>query len=62
VTSEKGLVRIKVHKASGELSGVVAPNEKFKEAFNAPDLAVSPEGLIYALDFDSHMIRIFQHK
>jgi len=61
ITSEKGMVRIKVHKASGELAGVVAPNEKFKDSFYAPDLALSPDGLIYALDFDTYMIRVFQH-
>jgi hypothetical protein len=62
VTSEKGLVRIKVHKASGELICVVAPPENFGEAFLAPDIAVTPEGIIYALDFDNKMIRVFQHK
>jgi len=61
VTAEKGMVRIKVHKASGELIAVVAPTEKFKEAFNAPDLALSPDGVVYALDIDSRMIRVFQH-
>jgi sugar lactone lactonase YvrE len=61
VTSEKGMVRIKVHKASGELLAVVAPPGKFREAFNAPDLAVTPDGLIYALDMDGHMIRVFRY-
>ncbi len=61
VTSEKGMVRIKVHKASGEFLSIVAPTEKFRDSFLAPDLALSPEGLIYALDFDSYMIRVFKH-
>lgn len=62
VTSEKGMVRIKVHKASGELLSVVSPTETFANAFNAPDLAITPDGLIYALDFDNSIIRVYQHK
>ena len=61
VTSEKGLVRIKVYKASGELLSVVAPTSSFANAFNAPDLAVTPEGDIYALDFDNSLIRVYRH-
>lgn len=60
VTAEKGLVRIKIHKASGELLAVVAPPEAFEGETHAPDLAVSPSGDIYALDFERKMIRCFQ--
>ena len=60
VTSEKKLVRIKVHKPSGELEGVVAAPEKFTANGEAPDIAVSPEGDIYALDLDKKMIRVFE--
>ncbi|NWJ51259.1 MAG: hypothetical protein HXX14_10370 [Bacteroidetes bacterium] len=62
VTSEKKIARIKVYKPSGELLCVVAPTEKFTEDGYAPDVAVSPQGDIYALDFDKKMIRLFQHK
>jgi len=60
VTSEKGLVRIKVYDASGKLLSVVAPPEKFKEEGHAPEVAVDQAGVIYALDFDTNKIRIFE--
>ncbi|MDD4646172.1 MAG: hypothetical protein PHY99_09310 [Bacteroidales bacterium] len=62
VTAEKGMVRIKIHGSSGELISVVAPPEKFEGETEAPDLAVSPSGDIYALDFERKMIRVFQIK
>ena len=62
VTSEKRMVRIKVHRPSGELESVVAPPEKFEDNGKAPDIAVSPEGTIYALDLDRKMIRVFEKK
>lgn len=62
VTAEKGMVRIKVHKASGELLSVVAPPGIFTGETHAPDLAVSPEGHIYALDYERQMVRCFQLK
>jgi sugar lactone lactonase YvrE len=62
VTSEKGVVRIKIHEPSGELSTVVAPPDKFREDGEAPDVAVDEEGIIYALDYDRNTIRIFEPK
>jgi hypothetical protein len=62
VTAEKGMVRIKIHKASGELLSVVAPPEKFTGETYAPDLAVSPSGDIYALDYERKMVRVFKLK
>jgi len=62
VTSEKGIVRIKIHKPSGELYTVVAAPEKFKEDGEAPDIAVHENGSVYALDYDRRMIRIFEPK
>jgi hypothetical protein len=62
VTSEKGMVRIKIHKPSGELSCVVAAPDKFPGGMHAPDLTVSPDGAIYALDFDKNLVRIFKRK
>ena len=62
VTSEKGLVRIKVYDASGKLRSVVAGPDKFKEEGKAPEIVVDEKGVVYALDFDKRMIRIFEPK
>jgi hypothetical protein len=62
VTSEKGLVRIKIHDASGKLVSVVAAPEKFRQDGQAPEVAVDGKGVIFALDFDENMIRIFEKK
>ena len=62
VTSEKGMVRIKTYKPSGEFSGVVAAPSKFNENSQAPDLAVDNQGNIYALDLDKKMLRFFVKK
>lgn len=64
VTSEKGLVRVKIYKASGEFSAVVAPPTKFDEKIEgqAPDVAVDDEGDIYVLDFDRNVLRVFEPK
>jgi hypothetical protein len=62
VTSEKGLVRIKVYDASGELMSVVAPPDKFEEEGKAPEVKVDEQGRIWALDFDRNMLRLFERK
>ena len=62
VTSEKGVVRIKTYKPSGEFANVVATPSKFKVEGHAPDLAVDDQGTIYALDLDKKMIRLFVKK
>lgn len=64
ITSEKGLVRIKIYKPSGEFSGVVAPPTKFEDILEgqAPDVAVDSLGNIYALDFDRKVLRVFELK
>jgi len=62
VTSEKGTIRIKVYKPSGEFLGVVADPSKFKDNVHAPDVAVDGLGNIYALDIDRKMIRLFVKK
>lgn len=64
VTSEKGLVRIKIYKPSGEFSGVVAAPNKFDDKIEgqAPDIAVDSQGNIYALDFDRKVLRVFELK
>lgn len=60
VTSEKGLVRIKTYKRSGEFEGVVAAPVKFAEEGQAPDVAADSLNNVYALDFDKKMIRVFE--
>jgi hypothetical protein len=62
VTSEKGLVRIKTYKLSGEFDSVVAAPAKFAEEGKAPDVATDTNGNVYALDFDKKMIRVFEPK
>ncbi len=62
VTSEKGIVRIKIYDQSGKLLSVVAPPRLFKEEGKAPDVCVDTQGIIYALDFDRDMVRIFEPK
>lgn len=60
VTAEKGNVRIKIYTKNGELESVVALPKVFKGK-TAPDLAVDGK-VIYALDFDQKMIRVFEPK
>ena len=62
VTSEKGLVRIKTYKRSGEFEGVVAAPVKFLDEGRAPDVAADSQNNVYALDFDKKMIRVFEPK
>lgn len=62
VTAEKGLVRVKVHKPSGELLTVVAPPEAFPNAYKAPDVAVDEMGTILVLDVEQRMLRFFTSK
>lgn len=62
VTSEKGLVRIKTYKRSGEFEGMVAAPVKFTEKGRAPDVAADLNNNVYALDFDKKMIRVFEPK
>jgi DNA-binding beta-propeller fold protein YncE len=62
ITSEKGMVRIKIYSPDGQLRSVVAPPSKFKDEGHAPDLAVDSNGRIYALDYDANTIRVFEKK
>ena len=60
VTSEKHMVRIKIYDSSGELKTVVAPPAKFEEEGNAPEVVVDKNNVVYALDFDRAVLRIFE--
>lgn len=60
VTSEKGIVRIKIYDQSGKLISVVAPPKLFKEDGKAPEVCVDESNNVYALDFDRNMVRVFE--
>ncbi len=60
VTSEKGIIRIKVMKESGETESVVAPPGAFAGGARAPAVAADDDGNVVVLDFDRNMIRIFE--
>jgi DNA-binding beta-propeller fold protein YncE len=62
ITSEKGLVRIKKYKPSGEFLCVVAPPASFQPNGHAPEVTVDEKGNVYALDFDKKVIRYFIQK
>jgi hypothetical protein len=62
ITSEKGIVRIKIYDQSGRLKSVVAAPDLFKEEGKAPDVCVDGNQIVYALDFDRNVIRIFEPK
>ncbi|HKJ79991.1 MAG TPA: hypothetical protein VKA10_10665 [Prolixibacteraceae bacterium] len=62
VTSEKGLVRIKIYKPSGEFEAVVAAPKRFTDEGEAPDIATDSTGKVYALDFDKKIVRVFEPK
>lgn len=62
VTSEKGLVRIKIYEPFGLLRSVVASPISFKGEHIAPDVAVDEEGGVLALDYEKKMIRFFELK
>jgi len=62
VTSEKGIVRIKIFDQSGKLLSVVAPPELFTggEDAKAPEVCADANGVVYALDFERDMVRVFE--
>lgn len=62
VTSEKGLVRVKVYNRIGRLVSVVAPTEQFIEGTVGLDLAVDSSQKIYVLDPPQKLVRIFEKK
>ncbi len=59
VTSEKGLVRVKIHAASGELVGVVAPAKDFEKNIHGLDLAVDSKDRILVADPGTSAVRIY---
>ncbi len=62
VTSEKGLVRVKLYTADGKFDRVVAGPENFSRNAIGLDLAVDSNGRILVLDPGAQQVRIFQPK
>ena len=62
VTSERGLVRVKVYNRIGNLVSVVAPPEQFAQGTVGLDLAVDSAQKIYVLDPMQKLVRIFAKK
>ncbi len=62
VTSEKGILRIKIYDQHGEYKGVVAAPDQFDDDSLPSEVAVDNDGLIYVLDFKRKQIRVFQLK
>ncbi|HKK68353.1 MAG TPA: hypothetical protein VJ946_09075, partial [Bacteroidales bacterium] len=61
VTSEKGMPRIKIHGANGDLISVVAPPAAF-DGDHAPEVAAWGQDTVVALDYDKKLLRIFAKK
>lgn len=62
VTSEKGLVRIKIHYPNGDYKCVVAKPAQFDEGTTGLDLAVDSKERIIVLDPSRLQVRIFETK
>lgn len=61
VTSEKGLVRIKIYDQSGKLKSVVASPDLFTGVQGtAPEVCADENDVVYALDFERDMVRVFE--
>ncbi len=62
VTSEKGIIRVKIHNPAGEFETVVATPNQFEKGTTGLDLAVDSDGRILVLDPKKGMVRIFSKK
>lgn len=62
VTSEKGLVRIKIHEPTGDFKCVVAAPNEFDEKTKGIDLTVDSKDRIYAIVPELNEIRIYNKK
>ena len=61
-TSEKGIVRIKIHDPSGKFKSVVATPDQFDKGTTGLDLAIDSDGRIIVLDPKRNQVRIFVKK
>ncbi len=59
---EKGLLRIKLYGRTGAFQGVVAGPKSFHPSLSSLDLAVGPDGTVYAADSHLKTIRVFTRK
>ena len=59
-TSEKGLVRVKVHAADGSLECVVADATALGEDVSPREVAADSRGRILVLDPPTHSVRVFE--
>ena len=62
VTSEKGIVRVKIYDQHGQYKGVVAAPNQFNEVSLAPDVCVDSQDRVILLDFTRKQVRIFEPK
>ena len=62
VTAEKGIPRVKLYDAHGQLLAVVAPPAVFEQDVVGLDLAADPAGRILVLDPAARKIRVFVEK
>jgi beta-propeller repeat-containing protein len=60
VTSEKGIVRIKIHEPSGKFRCMVASPDQFEKGTKGLDLAVDSNNRIIVLDPVRNIIRVFE--
>ncbi len=60
VTSEKGIVRIKIHEPSGKYRCMVAESDQFEKGTKGLDLAVDSKDRIIVLDPVRNLIRLFE--
>jgi sugar lactone lactonase YvrE len=62
VTAEKGLVRVKIHAANGDLVGVVAAAKDFEKGIHGLDVAVDSKDRILVCDPGTSTVRIYSLK
>jgi hypothetical protein len=62
VTSEKGLVRVKLYTPAGTLIGVIAGPDQFDEDVRGLDLAVDSRDRVLVLDPVRNRVRVFEVK
>ncbi len=62
VTAEKGVVRVKVHRADGALESVVAAPEQFAADTVGLDLAADAVGRLYVADPVRRAVRVFEQR
>jgi len=62
VTSEKGIVRIKIISPDGEFLSVVAPPSAFEKGTKGIDIAIDSEDRIWTIDPMKSLIRVFAPK